>query len=105
MKFLIRMNNMDVIEKLQEWYFSNCDGDWEHSYGIRITTVDNPGWGVDINLSETRLEEKAFEKIKIRRAETDWVLCFVDNGFFKGRGGSKNLKEILEIFCNWAEID
>ena len=27
---------------LQSWYQSQCDGDWEHEFGIRIETLDNP---------------------------------------------------------------
>lgn len=95
---------MNVLEKLQEWYLNNCDGDWEHSYGLKIVTIDNPGWSVDINLIETKLEDKFFEKIVIERNENNWIHCFVDKGYFKGRGGPNNLIEVLEIFCNWAFI-
>ncbi len=34
---------MDTLNWIQSWYYENCDGDWEHSYGMRIDTVDNPG--------------------------------------------------------------
>lgn len=27
---------MDSLKWLQEWYIQNCDGDWEHCYGIEI---------------------------------------------------------------------
>jgi hypothetical protein len=26
------------VSALERWYVSPCDGDWEHSYGIRIDT-------------------------------------------------------------------
>jgi hypothetical protein len=35
---------MSCIERIQKWYLEQCNGDWEHSYGIEITTMDNPGW-------------------------------------------------------------
>ena len=41
------------IEWLQQWYQKNCDGEWEHLYGIEIETLDNPGWHVKIDLEET----------------------------------------------------
>jgi hypothetical protein len=31
-----------------EWYTKQCNGDWEHSYGIRIDTIDNPGWSLTL---------------------------------------------------------
>lgn len=46
---------MNMIAWLSEWYKSNCDGDWEHYYGIKIDTIDNPGWKVDIDLVDTYL--------------------------------------------------
>lgn len=41
-----------MLKWLENWYSSNCDGDWEHGYGIRIETLDNPVWAVRINLEE-----------------------------------------------------
>lgn len=38
------IENENIFEWLQKWYKSQCDGDWEHEYGIKIETVDNPGW-------------------------------------------------------------
>jgi hypothetical protein len=34
---------MDALSRLQAWYFAQCDGEWEHSYGIHIENCDNPG--------------------------------------------------------------
>ena len=39
---------MDVLSMVNEWFKSQCNGDWEHDYGITIQTLDNPGWSVDI---------------------------------------------------------
>ena len=50
----------DVFEWLQNWFKSQCDGDWEHEYGVKIETVDNPGWYVVINLTGTECEGCAF---------------------------------------------
>jgi hypothetical protein len=33
----------DLLKRLQDWYVSQCDGGWEHTYGISIDTLDNPG--------------------------------------------------------------
>lgn len=34
------------VSALERWYASQCDDNWEHSYGIRIDTLDNPGWRI-----------------------------------------------------------
>ena len=70
---------MDVINWLNEWYKSNCNGDWEHCYQIRIETLDNPGWWVKIDLNDTELENQFFEKIAINNSEDDWLFCRVEN--------------------------
>jgi hypothetical protein len=31
------------LQWLQKWFESQCDGDWEHEFGITFKTVDNPG--------------------------------------------------------------
>jgi hypothetical protein len=88
---------------LLKWYYSQCDGDWEHGNGIQIGTIDNPGWYVKISLDETELQNIHFQKIKIDRSENDWIRCFIENGVFEAVGGPFNLPEGLQIFRKWAE--
>jgi len=47
------MDHIDPLRALEDWYASVCDGDWEHTYGVKIGTLDNPGWTVDIDLRQT----------------------------------------------------
>lgn len=93
---------MEVLKWLEKWYLSNCDGDWEHGYGIRIETLDNPGWAVRINLEDTLLEDKPFENVDYERTDKDWVHCKLKDGWYEGFGGACNLEEILNIFKLWA---
>ena len=94
---------MDILKWLENWYSSNCDGDWEHLYGITIRTLDNPGWSVEIDLLETVLEDRGFERIKIDNSDDDWVFCWVEEGKFNGAGDPGKLTVILEIFRKWAQ--
>jgi Immunity protein 53 len=91
-----------VLNWLQEFYLSECDGQWEHGVGYTISTLDNPGWSIDFDLEATPLENKAFEPIRLERTENDWVHCRVEANLFQGRGGPKNLTELLTIFRDWA---
>jgi hypothetical protein len=92
----------DLLIGLESWFTDNCDGDWEHGWGVRINTLDNPGWSVDIDLAGTLLFGKPFAQVREERAENDWVHCWIDAGVFKGRGGPKNLSEILGLFLSWS---
>lgn len=51
---------MSPLTWLQEWYYSQCDGDWEHCYGVKIYASDNPGWCVNIDMLGTSVEGKEF---------------------------------------------
>lgn len=97
------MNRADELVWLQNWYFDHCDGLWEHSSGVRINTLDNPGWGLSINLRGTSLESRGFERIKIDSAEKEWVHCWVEDKRFEARSGPRNLSEAIGIFRSWAE--
>ncbi|MEK4063636.1 MULTISPECIES: immunity 53 family protein [Paenibacillus] len=96
---------MNVLQWLEVWYSRQCDGDWEHSQVVSITTLDNPGWSVDIFLGGTELEDKGFELLNIDRSDVDWVYGKVSDNIFQGRGGVNNLEEILQIFQQWAMLN
>ena len=59
---------MDILIWLQNWYKQQCDGCWEHLYGIEIGNLDNPGWTVKIDLSDTSYEDKDFFRLIFKMA-------------------------------------
>jgi len=91
------------FEWLQHWYKSQCDGDWEHEYGISIETVDNPGWYLTINLSETKYAECTFQSIQVEKDELNWYFCLTRNNNFEASCGPCNLGEVIVVFRNWIE--
>jgi hypothetical protein len=93
------------LQRLQKWYVAQCNGDWEHTYGVAIENLDNPGWWFRVELVGTNLETVAFPEISIERSESDWVHCKVEKFVFHGYGGAENLSEILGIFLDWAESE
>lgn len=95
-------NKDTLITELQNWYFSQCNGDWEHCYGTRITTTDSSNWSVLIEITETELEDKPFTRSEIKRDEDNWCTCWVEDSKFHGLGGLHNLEEIVDIFITWA---
>ncbi len=92
----------NLIIWLQNWFHSNCNGDWEHGYGITIENLDNPGWHISIDLEQTDMEDVIFKTVEIERSEHNWIYCKVEKRRFEGACGSLNLSEILEIFRSWV---
>lgn len=90
------------IAFLQTWYQRQCNGFWEHSYGITIESLDNPGWIVTVDLAETPLEGESMESVRQERSPKDWLICEVTQKQFRGQGDSQKLLEILTIFEKWA---
>lgn len=87
-----------MLNWLMQWYKGNCDGDWEHLYGVKIDTVDNPGWSVDIDLLDTPFENKPFTKIQYDHGDGDWLICSKKDSILKGDGDPDKLEEIIRIF-------
>jgi hypothetical protein len=98
------MEHITPLRALEHWYASMCNGDWEHTYGVRIETLDNPGWTVDIDLLETPLAAARLDRVTIDRTGDDWVQYWAEDGIFKGRGGARNLTEILQCFAEWKAL-
>jgi len=92
------------MKELENWYLSNCNGGWEHQYGITIESLDNPGWRVLIDLTGTKLEQIDFEKINNTESESKWIVCKVENNKFIGAGGPQQLNEVLNIFIDWVKV-
>src|SRR5579859_3791897 len=89
------------LTRLQAWYFNQCDGDWEHQFGVKIDTLDNPGWSLHIDLSHTSLNGREFQPIKIERSENDWVFASRTATKFELACGPVNLEEGVALFCDW----
>ncbi|HEY7932200.1 MAG TPA: immunity 53 family protein [Solirubrobacteraceae bacterium] len=93
----------DTLIGLQDWYSSQCDGAWEHSYGIQIGTLDNPGWRVRIDLERTSVVDLPFERVEVHNSERDWLVCWVEDRQFHAACGSHNLIQSLDVFLRWSE--
>lgn len=92
----------DILGWLQSWYAAQCDGAWEHRWGIRIDTLDNPGWTVRIDIGETALEHRSYPQQSIERSDDDWVDTWRTRKTFEAACGPSNLNEVLSLFRTWA---
>jgi hypothetical protein len=80
------------------WYLTECNGDWEHSFGVRIDTLDNPGWQLTIDLTETAWAQAQYPLQTIKRSATDWLQYAIKDSRFHGCSGPLNLEELIDRF-------
>lgn len=89
---------------LAEWYISHCDGNWEHGYGIKIETLDNPGWSLIVDIAY--LPISALEPIPwvlVEYNENDWYGFKVENGKFDAAGDPTKLAFLISKFKEFIE--
>ncbi|OON62892.1 hypothetical protein B0920_05540 [Massilia sp. KIM] len=98
---------MNALVRLQNWYASQLDGDWEHSYGIRIETLDNPGWWLEIDLSGTGIPDRPFERVRLGAPghDAEWIDCRLEREKFIASGGVHRLEDMIGVFLTWATAD
>lgn len=94
---------MDELRRLEDWYLAQCDGNWEHTCGPRIATLDNPGWSVTIDLKGTKYEAVTFAEVQDMEPERDWIRCWVEGTEWHGVGGPLMLTSLLVHFLDWAD--
>jgi hypothetical protein len=89
---------------LEDWYQKQCNGEWEHMNGIRIYTIDNPGWRVKIDLNGTRYAEIANAEIRENyESDSEWMVCKIVEGVYERAGGPLMLGPIIQSFRSWIE--
>jgi hypothetical protein len=93
-----------TLQRLCAWYRSQCDGEWEHRWGVKIGTLDNPGWTVEIDLQGTPLADVPFEEHKeLYDHETEWIYCRRSGQTFEIACGPERLDAALQVFLDWTD--
>ncbi len=93
------------LSELERWYAAQCNGEWELGSGIRIESLDNPGWQAHISLRDTRKQRAQLRKVRIDRDEKNWIHYWIDSQVFHIACGPTNLSEAIDIFVHWFESD
>lgn len=95
---------VDGFAELVNWFESKCDGDWEHQHGFSITTLDNPGLSLEVDLEGTELVDVHFETRVFDNGPDDWLSCQKSLGSpFLGCSSPKRFGEVIHCFLNWVE--
>src|SRR5271169_4078865 len=99
---------MSALSELQRWYSFHCNGDWENGGGIKIATVEDAGWSLEVYLNGSSLEDRTFQERSYGVGEgtqtsmDEWLTCKVEQKVFKGLGGPGKLEEMIRVFLDWA---
>ena len=99
---------MDELTRLQRWYAAQCNGEWEHDFGVKIETLDNPGWLVRVDLAGTALEGREFPELAEglgagnHPESTRWLHCSRRDGSWHGAADPTQLRRLLGIFLDWS---
>lgn len=93
----------NILSWISDWLRSQCNGDWEHMYGVKIGTADNPGWHVTIDLADTDLENLEMETEVIGNGDDDWFFYKVKNKQYFGSGDLSKLELLLQKFKELVE--
>ena len=81
------------------WYLRQCDGEWEHGFGIRLETLDNPGWSLRISTlrTDTELSDRAAVEVNLED-EINWMVYRVEEGDYVAHGGPNMLAKMIQTF-------
>jgi hypothetical protein len=93
----------DSLHSLQAWYAAQCDGDWEHEYGIYLESLDNPGWRLRIDLAGTDLEGVVSDAILLESPGGTWLHRRSDGRVFEAACDAHGLGRALDAFSDFRE--
>ncbi len=65
-----------------------------------IETIDNPGWYIKLDLSETKYKDNYFKTVSIDQDEDNWLECECKNSVIKGVGDVFKLSDIIDFISN-----
>ena len=93
------------LDWLQHFYLSLCDGDWEHTYGLKIENCDNPGWLFEFELTDTPYENAEGPDITQGSDQAndgpDWLFLRKNGAKIEGACGPLKLDQLLGHFRLW----
>ncbi|MFG2907219.1 Imm53 family immunity protein [Kitasatospora sp. NPDC048286] len=92
------------MKTLQKWYESSCNGDWEHSYGIRIETTDNPGWILIVDLAQTPLSGHSCDRVD-QSVDGSWMSAKSDGIKFVAACDPGSLERVIDYFIEFSTFE
>lgn len=93
------------LAKLASWYSSNCDGEWEHEFGIIIETLDNPGWSIKIDFAGTNHHADDVPWSLNEHSDLDWFGFKIEDGTYSASGDPSKLEFLIYQFFKLMSLE
>ena len=92
-----------MLEWLEKWYKSQCNNEWEHNFGIKIETIDNPGWTLSIDLEDTEHNLNMVNWSQFGDFDKRWVGFKIEKNVYYASSDPENLNTLIYIFKEFIE--
>ncbi|EFL05930.1 predicted protein [Streptomyces sp. AA4] len=92
----------ESFQFLLDWYAEQCDEEWEHAFGVELSTLDNPGWSLEIDLADTDLAGRLMELYDFEGDAGRWAQCRSDGTKFRGACDPSSFELVLKQFENFV---
>ncbi|WP_309505466.1 Imm53 family immunity protein [Streptomyces phytophilus] len=89
------METRDLLRALGAWYADQCDGDWEHEFGVKIETLDNPGWLIQVDLPGTSKEGVILAPELEEDTDGSWLHSSADGRILRVACGPTDLERAV----------
>jgi hypothetical protein len=93
----------DNLEWLDTWYQNQCDGEWEHSRGMRLESLHERGWQLTIHLVGTSAANTSPQRLNLDTPCGEWIQCSISEDRFQGSGDPRKLEQIIGVFRQWVD--
>ncbi|MFT4639202.1 MAG: hypothetical protein ACI8T1_002526 [Verrucomicrobiales bacterium] len=96
------------FESVIKWYESHCNDEWEHQYGVKLETLDNPGWILTVDLIHTDLQGREMSELTEGCSPDGhpvsplWIHCAVTNNQFRAACDPTQIARLFEEFQKFA---
>lgn len=92
-----------MIKWLQNWYYQLCDGEWEHENRIRIESIDNPGWSIEIDISKCGSDILPKSWTLYELSDNNWIGFKIHDHIFYAAGDPFKLELLISLFRELTE--
>lgn len=100
---IITKDESEILNWISNWYKIECNGDWEHIYGL-IININPEKVFIEIDLEDTRFDnETKMNVIDTENSQFDWISLKIENQKYIGQGDRSKLIPILETFIGLHE--
>ncbi|WP_433366812.1 Imm53 family immunity protein [Actinoplanes sp. CA-142083] len=95
----------EYFEFLASWYVAHCDGEWEHEFGVRIETVDNPGWNLRVDIIGTEMEGRIATRGRREFEGGGWLIVESDGRSFEASCDAMSLRLAVQEFKKFVDTE